>query len=385
MSESDSSSEDEAPQQKPSNFGALMSDSDSESSEDEAPQQKPSFGALLGSDSDSSSDDDAAEPPKPAPPPPPKSQQKRKKKKKKQPPAPPANDVDDATEAALDAAIAETKKEGGAATTTTTNAPPYLRFEFGRVDTAKEVAAALGSSVGKRRGLQTRRSLLGAPPDGYGIAPTYGKGGLRCAKRSPGRARPHEQWHVFEASDAYAQATIESSAGDPNYLAQRVAERPYHAPPLVALATFALRVGRKELAEPLLRRATTAYEVALNAGSERTRDLVKSVKLRVDACEGESALFFKALHVRARVASSSGAPETAANLLRFLLALDPSGDPCGVLLRLDADLLQAGDADAVLSLFDSPLTVVSMPPADVFDDAPRKHMSPHVTHASSTR
>ena len=73
-----------------------------------------------------------------------------------------------------------------------------------------------------------------------------------------------------------------------------------------------------------------------------------------------------------------------ANLLRFLLALDPSGDPCGVLLRLDADLLQAGDAGRT-SLFDSPLTVVSMPPADVFDDAPRKHMSPHVTHDSSTR
>ena len=129
----------------------------------------------------------------------------------------------------------------------------YVHTLVGRVDTAKEVAAALGSSVGKRRGLQTRRSLLGAPPDGYGIAPTYGKGGLRCVKRSPGRARPHEQWHVFEASDAYAQATAESTAGDPNFLAQRVAERPYHAPPLVALATFALRVGRKELAEPLLR------------------------------------------------------------------------------------------------------------------------------------
>ena len=50
------------------------------------------------------------------------------------------------------------------------------------------------------------------------------------------------------------------------------------------------------------------------------------------------------------------APETAANLLRPLLALDPSGDLCGVLLRLDADLLQAGDAEAVLSLFDSPAT-----------------------------
>ena len=361
-----------------------MSDSDSDSSEDEAPQQKASFGALLGDDfSDSSSSDDDAEAPKP--PPPPKAQQKRKKKKnKKKPPAPPAND-DDATTAALDAAIAQTKKEGGATTTTTATAPPYLRFEFGRVDTAKEVAAALGSSVGRRRGLQTRRSLLGAPPDGYGLAPTYGKGGLRCVKTNPSRARPHEQWHVFEASDAYAQATIESTAGDPNFLAQRVADRPYHAPPLVALATFALRVGRKELAEPLLRRATTAYEVALNAGSERTRDLVKSVKLRVDACEGESSLFFKALHVRARVAASSGAPETAANLFRFLLALDPAGDPCGVLLRLDADLLQAGDADAVLSLFESPLTVTSMPPADVFDDAPRKHLAPHVTHDSSTR
>ena len=103
----------------------------------------------------------------------------------------------------LDAAIAETKKEGGATTTTTTTAPPYLRFEFGRVDTAKEVAAALGSSVGKRRGLQTRRSLLGAPPDGYGVAPTYGKGGLRCVKTKPSRARPHDQWHVFEASDAF--------------------------------------------------------------------------------------------------------------------------------------------------------------------------------------
>ena len=184
-----------------------MSDSDSESSDDEAPQQKPSFGALLGDDSDSSSSDDDEPVLPPPPPPPPKAQQKRKKKKKKQPPAPPAED-DDATEAALDAAIAETKKEGGATTTTTTTAPPYLRFEFGRVDTAKEVAAALGSSVGKRRGLQTRRSLLGAPPDGYGIAPTYGKGGLRCIKRSPGRARPQEQWHVFEASDAYAQATV---------------------------------------------------------------------------------------------------------------------------------------------------------------------------------
>ena len=171
------------------------------------------------------------------------------------------------------------------------------------MDTAKEVAAALGSSVGKRRGLQTRRSLLERRPTAYGVAPTYGKGGLRCVKRSPGRARPHEQWQVFEASDAYAQATNESTAGDPNYLAQRVAERPYHAPPLVALATFALRVGRKELAEPLLRRATTAYEVALNAGSERTRELVKTARLRVDACEGESALFFKAIHVRARVAA----------------------------------------------------------------------------------
>ena len=364
--------------------------SDSESTEDEAPPQKTSnFGALLGEDdsesSSSSSEEDEPAAEEPTPPPPPPKAQKRKKKKTKKPPAPPpANDDDDT--AALDAAVAAARQEGGGATVAApTNAPPYLRFEFGRVDTQKEVAAALGASGARRRGLGTRRSLLGAPPDGFGAAPTYGRGGLRCVKRAPGRARPGEQWHVFEASDAYAQATAESMAGDPNYLAARVAEKPYLAPPLVALATFSLRVGRKELAEPLLRRATTAYEVALNAGSERTRDLVKRAVLRVDAAQGESALFFKAIHVRARVAAASGAPETAANLFRFLLALDPLGDPCGVLLRLDADLLQAGDNEAVLALFDAPMTVAKLPQCDVFDDAPRRHTKPHTTHDSSSR
>lgn len=72
-----------------------------------------------------------------------------------------------------------------------------------------------------------------------------------------------------------------------------------------------------------------------------------------------------------------GAPETAANLFRLLLSLDPHGDPCGVLLRLDADLLAAEQYDAVLELHGANLQVAALPAAlasaacPLFDDPPR--------------
>ncbi|KAH8069764.1 hypothetical protein JL721_5654 [Aureococcus anophagefferens] len=68
-----------------------------------------------------------------------------------------------------------------------------------------------------------------------------------------------------------------------------------------------------------------------------------------------------------------GAPETAANLFRLLLSLDQR-DPCGVLLRLDADLLAAEQYDAVLELHGANVQVAALPAA-LASAAPRSACS----------
>ena len=106
--------------------------------------------------------------------------------------------------------------------------------------------------------------------------------------------------------------------------------------------------------------------------------MIKRGVLRADAADPEHAALFRALLTRARCAAMTGAAETAANLFRFLLALDPTGDPCGVLLRLDADLYEANDDAALLELHDRPLPVAAWAGSvePLFDDAPRSCAAP---------
>lgn len=271
---------------------------------------------------------------------------KRKKKskgKKKKNAAPDAEHDDKADEellaAAMERAASLRLSSGGGAMGTV---PLYLRFDQSRVDAEREVAARLGTlRSGRRPHLDSkrRRGVFPESFDGdFGEAPSFAKGGVR-----------YDGTKVI-VSDDWAEGVRELDAclGDPNELAKLCAMRPFHAPTLVVTAEAVARLEAIDLAWPLCCRALRAFTMG-----EGTRQKVCDGRFRVQY-DGASRPLFDASFVAGRLAGMRGAQETRANLMRFCLSLDVTGDPKGVVMRLSADLFDAGDVEACLAMFEQP-------------------------------
>ncbi|KAJ1448859.1 transcriptional repressor TCF25-domain-containing protein [Pelagophyceae sp. CCMP2097] len=273
----------------------------------------------------------------------------------------------------LEAAVAAQRADASAAA-----GAALPRFLLNRVDAQREVDArfGVGGGGGAQTKTHTRRYVFGPPPRGFGDAPTFARGGLRWSKcAAPARGDGGGEWWTAAPSDRYAARTQElrSSFGDANELARLAARAPFHAPTLVTLARACAKLGQRAHCAPLLRRALNAYDAAAPR-YEALADAVLRGAWRVDAGEPEHVALFAALQRTARQAAMLGAPETAANLFGALLSLDPLGDPCFVLLRLDADFVAAQRFQDALDLYDTPVGVgCGVRPADgaveLFEDA----------------
>lgn len=74
---------------------------------------------------------------------------------------------------------------------------------------------------------------------------------------------------------------------------------------------------------------------------------------RLDSRRKENRPFFAALFRHVQMVGAQGLHQTALEAGKFLLSLDPTGDPMGVLLCLDYHALRAGKAQQLLLLRDS--------------------------------
>jgi len=127
-----------------------------------------------------------------------------------------------------------------------------------------------------------------------------------------------------------------AQAGAPNEIGTLVAQRPFHAPTLIAAATMCCSMGLFDLAIPLCVRACASYTFY-------RRDAV------VADCEATKS-FFDAVFLLARLAAKRGAKRTAANLFRACFKLNPDHDPCLVSLRLASDLYIINEYKAIAQL-----------------------------------
>lgn len=248
-------------------------------------------------------------------------------------------DDEEVLAAAMETAASLRSSSGGGAMG---KVPLYLRFDQSRVDAEREVAARLGTlRTGRRPHLDSKRRR-GAFPESFdgdfGEAPSFAKGGVR-----------YDGTKVI-VSDDWAEGVreLEACVGDPNELAKLCAIRPFHAPTLVVTAEAVARLQAIDLAWPLCCRALRVFTTG-----EGTRQKVYDGQLRVQY-DAASRPLFNASFAAGRLAGMRGAQETRANLMRFCLSLDVAGDPKGVVMRLSADLFDAGDVEASLAMFEQP-------------------------------
>ncbi|KAJ8605121.1 hypothetical protein CTAYLR_000436 [Chrysophaeum taylorii] len=316
---------------------AAAADGVVEDEEEDTIRHASSFATLVDNNDQEEEEEEVSSSSPPPPPPTPaqtsrgSSKNKNKKKKKKKNPT--TKQTSPATEEDEEAVLAAAMREAAVARDSPGEAPrpSYLRFDVSRLDADRELRSRLGESSARRRLDRKRRGVFPEAFDGdFGEPPSFARGGAR--------------WDGADAvaSDDWARASRELAAcrGDPNELATLCARRPFHAPSLVATAVAACALGRADLAEALVRRALRAYTTG-----DAARHKVLAGTFRAN--EASAAPLFEAAFLAARLAAMKGAPETAANLFRFCLSLDPGTDPKGVLLRLPADLLDADDLDAL--------------------------------------
>ena len=133
--------------------------------------------------------------------------------------------------------------------------------------------------------------------------------------------------------------------------------------------------GASSTARKSYRFSNPRYEAPLGGTPEKAKAALDG-GARADAAAGENAAFYAAVIRAGRCAGMRGAPRTCAALLRLALRLDPRGDPGFLLLRLDADLLAAGEYGAALALYEAPLVVAppgAAPAFALYDGEPRPH------------
>jgi Transcriptional repressor TCF25 len=157
-------------------------------------------------------------------------------------------------------------------------------------------------------------------------------------KEKDPRCPPTTQWYQFLFSDSYQRdlydfETIQAS-GDANALAMFVAHHPFIVPALLQLSEVLYQTRQNQEGLAMLKRSLWVFEcAALNSFLKMDEDDGRNAFM--DYSVEENRHFFEALFRLMRVSHVGGLPRTSLAASRFLLSLDPLGDPMNVLLAID--------------------------------------------------
>jgi len=180
-------------------------------------------------------------------------------------------------------------------------------------------------------------------------------------------------WYSFTWSEAYRKLQTEFEANvaataDPQRLSLFCAEHYYHTESLLQIAMAMAHTGQMDYAADFLQKCLFYFECAY---LESFRPAESSC--RMNFCAKENRIFFSALFRHMQMTGMMGCPRTAFEVGKFLLSLDPVGDPLGVLLCLDYYLLASGEYEMVVRFAESKLPIGFHPEALVADEIKSEH------------
>jgi len=155
----------------------------------------------------------------------------------------------------------------------------------------------------------------------------------------------------YTPEHAYAEQFYQEAVAsmDPNNFVLLLQQYPYHVATLLQLAHVMRSQGDAEGGDALVQRALYAFECAWHP---RFKPQQAPCRLSHTSAPEDAAnrLFFDALWQRILSVARRGGFGTAYHLARFLLGLDPKGDPMAALLGLDYYALRGGEEAGLLQL-----------------------------------
>ncbi len=396
--EEEEEEEEEARGQTGGGFGLLLASSDEEDEDEDDEDWAQDQG-----------EEEEQQEPAPAPAP---AKQVTPQPKKAPPPPPPAKQVDEEDDDVW--LEIQRQQEGGGLDTTATPAvgtsskkraakPPVvplalafdtrclnleheLKFRFGAEGVMPGGAEGGGGGGNRRRGgaiggarggagggvltqLYNRRCFFGPPKEDWPRPPTYVGGGLRMVRvEAPADCRDPEEaardWYAFEWSPSFQalQQDYERVVAtcDPNALAIWLAHNPHYVDGLLTLALVLAAHGQMDRAHDHIRRCLFTFEAAGYLESFRSSFLgsttgggPRAVDCRMDVRRPENRPFFMAMFRHVQMLGGRGLYQTAFEVAKFLLALDPLGDPTGILLCLDFYAISAGKKEQLLAMMEA--------------------------------
>ena len=140
---------------------------------------------------------------------------------------------------------------------------------------------------------------------------------------------------------------------DPNNIAMFLQVNPYHIEALVQLSMVCQQHGQADQATEFIRRCLLIYEYAW---MERYAPWnIGNIRMDITAAKNES--YFQALFYHAVALGKKGCSKSAFQLFKLVWAMDPLGDPMGIVLRLDYFALIAGEYDFLIKWRDAKIPI----------------------------
>jgi hypothetical protein len=145
------------------------------------------------------------------------------------------------------------------------------------------------------------------------------------------------QWSL-EYQQVHEEFLRVQSTGDANQLCLFISRHPHHMEALLQLAMVFARTGQMDRAADLVRRCLYYIE---QVHVEQFKPYEHPCLL--DITQQENKIYYLALFRHMQISGMLGCPKVASSIGKYILSLDPAGDPVHTLLFLDHYFLTSGN------------------------------------------
>ena len=194
-----------------------------------------------------------------------------------------------------------------------------------------------------------RKLIFGSPKDDWPQPSSFVNGGICMKEVSQKMSKESTSgFSIFEIqwSDDYRTQHNEfvgvQGSGDANQLCYFISRHPNHSEALLQLAMVFARTGQMDRASELVRRCLYILETS---HSEKFKPFAEPCLL--DISREENKVYFSSLFRHMQISGMLGCPKVASAVGKYLLSLDPWGDPLGTLLFLDHYFISCGNFDDI--------------------------------------
>ena len=182
--------------------------------------------------------------------------------------------------------------------------------------------------------------------------------GMKLSLGTSQALEPECTYFTYEYGDTYHGHQIEfdaiTSMHDPNAIVFFHRHNPHHVGALLQLSSIYSMSQDFDNSRLALRQAIYVYQCGLHP---KFLECVQRGTARMDLDLQENAIFAKALFSHALNSGKRGSRQSALELLKLLLILDPRRDPMGVLLCIDYYAIAAKEYEMLVNLMSKPQTL----------------------------